>query len=63
MTKKEMIRIALCAINKNMSFETLKYSDYMYGKEILTDEVWEYVTEASDMGMIWFNKTYNEYLN
>ena len=57
-----MIQIARSAIEKNMDFETLKYSDYMYGKESLTDDVWEYVIEAKEQGTTWFYKEYEEYL-
>ncbi len=63
MDKTEMIQIARIAIDKNMDYETLKYSDYMYGKESLIEEVWEYVIEAQDCGMFWFTKTYAEYLH
>lgn len=62
MEKKEMIQIARTAIEKNMDYETLRYSDYMYGKESLTEEVWEYVIEAQDEGMNWFNEAYKEFL-
>ena len=58
MNEKELIRIALMAIEKNMDFETLSYSDYMYGKEDQTDDVWEYVVEAREKGMEWFRETY-----
>lgn len=58
-----MIQTAMSAIDKNMDFETLRYSDYMYGKESLTDEVWEYVEEAREEGMIRFRTKYAEYLN
>tara|TARA_R110000737_G_scaffold129136_2_gene161571 strand:+ start:85 stop:276 length:192 start_codon:yes stop_codon:yes gene_type:complete len=61
MDKKEMIQIARTAIDKRMDYETLKYSDYMYGKENLTEEVWEYVIEAEEQGMNWFMETYAEY--
>ena len=56
-----MIQIARAAIDKRMDYETLKYSDYMYGKENLTEEVWEYVIEAEEQGMNWFMETYAEY--
>lgn len=63
MDKKEMIQIAKIAIEKKMDYETLMYSDYMYGKESLMDNVWKYVIEAEEQGMEWFMKTYTEYLN
>jgi hypothetical protein len=50
MEKSEMVWIAKRAIDKNMDFETLKYSDYMYGKESLTDDVWGYVEECREIG-------------
>lgn len=62
MEKKEMVQIALTAIDKNMDISTLYYSDYMYGKEELTDEVWEYVIEARDDGLDAFRVKYAEYL-
>jgi hypothetical protein len=62
MDKKEMIQIARRAIDKRMDYETLRYSDYMYGKENLTEEVWEYVIEAEEQSMNWFMETYAEYL-
>ena len=58
MEQKEMIEIALTAIRKNMDYETLYYSDYMYGKEKLTDEVWEYVVECKEIGSIAFKDKY-----
>lgn len=58
MDKAEMIRIAKRAIAKNMDFETLRYSDYMYGKESLTDDVWEYVEECREIGTKAFNEKY-----
>jgi len=58
MDKQEMIWIAKRAIDKRMDFETLKYSDYMYGKESLTDDVWEFVDECSRIGTDAFYKKY-----
>ena len=58
MEQKEMIETALAAIRKNMDYETLFYSDYMYGKEKLTDEVWEYVVECKEIGAIAFKAKY-----
>lgn len=59
MEQEELIQIALVAIDKNMDFETLKYSDYMYGKEDQTDDVWKYVEECREIGTILFYATYN----
>lgn len=61
MTKEQIIWIATVAFAKNYDYETLKYSDYMYGKEQLTDEVWEYVEELEDFGRIAFYEKYKEY--
>lgn len=58
-----MIQIALSALEKNMDYETLYYSDYMYGKESLTDEVYEYVIKGRDNGVIWFREHYDEFIN
>lgn len=62
MTKNEMIRVAMKAIEKNMDYETLKYSDYMYGKEKLTEDVWEYVEECRNIGLIAYSEKYKETL-
>lgn len=56
-----MIWNASVAIAKNYDFETLKYSDYMYGHEDLTDEVYEFVIEARNIGTIAFYEKYSEY--
>ena len=61
MDKAIMIWIASVALAKKYDYETLKYSDYMYGAENLTDNVWEYVTEGEEQGMEWFRETYSEY--
>ena len=61
MDTKEMIWIASIALAKRYDYETLKYSDYMYGREGLTDAVWEYVEEGEEQGMQWFRETYSEY--
>ena len=50
MEESEKVRIAKIAIYKNMDYEELKYSDYMYGQEDFTDEVWEYVKECQEEG-------------
>ena len=61
MEKSEMIWIASVAIGKNLDYETLKYSDYLYGKEDLIDDVWEYVIECKEDGEKAFRKKYSEY--
>jgi hypothetical protein len=62
MTKKQMINIANTAIDKNMDYEALRYSDAMYDEPELTDEVWDYVVEAKENGSLWFEKEYKEFL-
>lgn len=61
MEKSEMIWIASWAIAKRIDFEELKYSDYMYGKESLTPEVWEYVEECDEIGQFAFREKYKEF--
>lgn len=61
-TKIEKVNIARIALEKNMGYETLYYSDYLHGREHLTDEIWEYVTEAKDNGLNWFYEHYKEEL-
>jgi hypothetical protein len=61
MDTEEMIWIASIALGKNLDYETLRYSDYMYGKEDLTDKVYEYVDEAKDIGLKKFHEKYSEY--
>lgn len=62
MNKKEKIQIALTAFDKFMDYETLYYSDYMYGKENLTDEVFEYVIELREIGWKNFKEKYKEFI-
>ena len=54
MEKSEMLSIAKVAIEKLWDFEKLKYSDYLYGRENLADEVYEYVIECREIGTIAF---------
>lgn len=61
MNKKEVIRIACIAINKRLDYEELMYSDYMSNKTKYIDEVWKYVTEASEIGLKAFRQKYKEY--
>ena len=61
MEEKEKVIIAFLAINKNMDYETLKYSDYLFGRENKIDEVWKYVIEAQEQGLIWFRTNYSKY--
>jgi hypothetical protein len=50
MTEARMHQIADIAMDKNMDFETLKYSDYMYDEIDATDDVWAYVEECREIG-------------
>lgn len=61
MEKEEMLWIATWASSKNLDKEKLRYCDYMYGKEDLTDQVWEYVEELNDCGWIAFYAKYRDY--
>lgn len=60
MTEKEKINIAKIAIDKKYDFEELYYSDYMRGKEELTDDVWEYVIECEEIGTFVFFSKYRD---
>ena len=62
MNKKEQIQTALAAIRKKLDYEELKYSDYMYGKESLTENVQEYVEEYKEIGRIAFEAKYKEFI-
>lgn len=62
MNKKEQIQTALAAIRKKLDYEELKYSDYMYGKESLTENVWRYVEEYEEIGRIAFEAKYKEFV-
>jgi len=61
MNKEEILWTASIAFAKNISCEDLKYSDYMYGKEDLTDRVWEYVEEIKQFGRVAFYDKYKEF--
>lgn len=61
MEKSEAINIATIAVVKRMDYETLKYSDYLYGKEDQVDLVWEYVDESGEIGRKAFREKYSEY--
>lgn len=61
LTFEKKIWIASVALGKNLNYETLKYSDYMYGNESQTEDVWKYVQEGKDKGLIWFYETYRQY--
>lgn len=61
MNNKEQIWVASIAIGKNYDYETLKYSDYMYGNEDKIDDVWDYVEECKEFGEKAFREKYSEY--
>ncbi|MDH5183386.1 MAG: hypothetical protein OEX12_05795 [Gammaproteobacteria bacterium] len=61
MTKEEMLWAASIAVGKNLDYEQLMYSDYLYGKEDLIDDVWEYVDECKEIGNREFKKKYHNY--
>lgn len=61
MEKSEMVWIASIAVEKNLNYEDLKYSDYMYGNEGLIEDVWEYVSEYKGIGRIVFYEKYKEF--
>ena len=58
MKREEMIWVASYAIGKFLDYESLKYCDYMYGKENQADEVWEFVEECKEIGEAEFNRKY-----
>jgi hypothetical protein len=60
-TKAEFLHSASYAIMKGMDSETLYYSDEMYGREEQTDEVWEYVVESQEIGLVAFREKYKEF--
>ena len=61
MEEKDLIWIATVAFAKNMDYEGLYYSDYMYGKEDETDKVWDYVNELRENGRATFYEKYKDY--
>ncbi len=61
MNKEELIWAATIAIGKGYDYETMKHSDYLYGKEDEIDNVWEYVEECNDIGQIAFKEKYKEF--
>jgi len=58
MEASEMIWIAKRAVAKNLDFEELKYSDYLYGKESCSEAVWAYVEECEEIGTKAFYEKY-----
>ena len=58
MDEQEILWVATVAIRKNMDYETLYYSDYMYDNPEQTDDVWELVEECKSIGTQAFNEKY-----
>lgn len=58
MDQARMLKIAKKAISKRWDFETLKYSDDLYGKEEFADDVWAYVEECDEIGQAAFFAKY-----
>ena len=62
LTIKQQVRIAITAVERNMDFTTLFYSDYMHGKQTLIYNVWVYVCEIKRKGLAWFLTKYKDHL-
>lgn len=60
MEQDEKIQIAKIAFDKGWDFETLKYSDYLYGKEQFADDVYGLVEERKQIGLLKFQQKYSE---
>lgn len=62
MTKEEIIWIATWAFYKGYDYETVMYSDYLYGQpDHVCDEVWDYVIELTEIGKNQFYEKYKEF--
>lgn len=61
MEKKVMIWIASKYAEKGKNFHDLKYGDDLYGKEVLAEEIWQYVEEYKQYGSIAFREKYKEF--
>jgi hypothetical protein len=61
MEKSEIIWVASVAVGKNIGYEELKYSDYLYRNEDKIDEVWTIVDECIENGTDWFKEKYKDY--
>jgi len=59
MTQKEMIQIALIAVDRNYDYKRLKSSYFISGREEFMDEVWNYVDECKNIGLIAWREKYN----
>ena len=61
METEEIIWVASVAIAKQLDYETLLYSDYMYGNTEFIDDVWEYILECREIGIPAFYDKYDYY--
>jgi hypothetical protein len=61
MEESEKVWIATVAISKSLTYEQLKYSDYLNGKESFIDDVWEFVKECKEIGADDFVEKYGHY--
>ena len=59
MNEEEIITAASYCLMKGLDYETMRYSDYMYGNEKLMDRVWDYVEEAQEDGFKAFRIKYS----
>ena len=60
MNRQESVQIARVAIAKRWDFETIKYSDELYGREYEAEDVWEYVEQHDRIGSIAFDNIYGD---
>ena len=56
-----MVWIATWAFAKNLDYEQLSWSDYMYDHRDLADEVWKFVEELQEDGRKAFYEKYKEF--
>jgi len=66
MELKEKLFLASKTFDKGWDYETLKYGDDLYKysgqeKEVLLDEIWEFVDEISSYGTLAFKEKYKDY--
>ena len=66
MKKEQKIWIASKFADEGCDYWDLRDSDYLYElegeeKEIIADEIWEYMEEYKDYGSIAFEKKYKDY--
>ena len=61
LSKEELVYLASYAVGKGLDYETMEWSDEMYGKQEYMDAVWEYVIECRENGRNEFRDKYSEY--